>query len=204
MGKKKDKAEKSKKKKNRAESVAEAEAEAVQPAEAEAEADNLQYEEYVTAADVMALINSLEQGLDRFDKSNQLLRQQISQIKPAPRQHNGVFIFLTLILVLAIAMTGYYGFRINAYTEKNAAISATDIDTISARIDVVDASIRTISSDLNNFNSSLELLSANMSTINKNVNNMAGSVSKLNSGSANNPYDGRYTGRPIAPRQQWR
>ncbi len=204
MGKKKDKAEKSKKKKDKAEAVTEPESEAIQPAEPEPEADNIQYEEYVTAADVMALINSLEQGLDRLDQSNQLLRQQISRINPPPRRHNRILTFLTLILVLAIAMTGYYAFRTSTYTEQNTAIPATDIDRLSARIDTVDASIRRISDDMNNFNSSLELLSANMSTINQNVNNIAGSVSKLSSESVNNPYNSRYTGRPIDPRQQWR
>jgi hypothetical protein len=201
MGKKKDKSKKSKTDKNKTETVMEPSVNNIQPAELESE--SVAYEEYVTAEDVMALINSLEQGLERLDKSNQLLREQISQIKPAPRRHNGVFIFVTLILVIGIAMAGYYGFKSNAYIVNNATITAADIDRISARIDAVDASIRIISDDLNNFNSSLELLSANMAAINQNVSKMAGHVSKINTSDINTPYN-RYVGRPLDNRQQWR
>ena len=193
MGKKKDKAEKSKKKKNKTEAVAEPESEAIQPVEPEAE--NAQYDEYVTAADVMALINSLEQGLDRLDKSNQLLQQRITQLQSQPRRHDGLLRLLSFILVTGILVTGYYGFRINANTEESGTIFAADIDRISTRIDAVDASIRTISSDLDNFNSSLELLSANMAAINQNVSKVASDVST--------PYN-RYMGRPLDNRQQWR
>ena len=201
MGKKKDKAEKSKKKKNKTEAVAEPESEAIQPVEPEAE--NAQYDEYVTAADVMALINSLEQGLDRLDKSNQLLQQRITQLQSQPRRHDGLLRLLSFILVTGILVTGYYGFRINANIEENGTIATADIDRISARIDAVDISNRTISSDLNNFNSSLELLSANMAAINQNVSKVAGDVSKINTGVVSTPYN-RYMGRPLDNRQQWR
>jgi prefoldin subunit 5 len=203
MGKK-DKADKSKKKKNKTGAVAEPESEAIQPAAAEPEAGNTQYDEYVTAADVMALISSLEQGLDRLEISNQMLQQRIAQLHPAPRRHKGALGFFALILVVGILVTGYYGFRMNANIEENGANSAADINRISARIDTIDASIRTISSDLNNFNSSLELLSANMSTINQNVNNIASSARKLDAGAAGSSYDSRYYARPQITRQPWR
>jgi prefoldin subunit 5 len=201
MGKKKDKTKKSTKK-NNAESVMEAETDNTQPVEPGSE--NAIYEEYVTAEDVMALINSLEQGLDRLDKSNQLLQQRISQLQSKPQRHDGLLRLLSFILVVGILVTGYYAFRTNAFIEKNSTIAAPEVDRITTRIDAVDASIRTISSDLDNFNSSLELLSANMAAINQNVSKVAGDVSKINTGGdVSTPYN-RYGGRPLDNRQQWR
>jgi methyl-accepting chemotaxis protein len=165
--------------------------------------ESAEYEEYVTAEDVMDLINSLEQGLDRLENSNQMLQQRISQLQSKPQRHDGLLRLFTLILVFGILVTGYYGFRINAFIENNATTNAADIDRISARIDAVDASNRTISGDLNNFNSSLELLSANMAAINQNVSKVAGDVSKINTGVVSTPYN-RYVGRPLDNRQQWR
>ena len=201
MGKKKDKAEKSGKKKNSTDTPAEMAPDRVQPVELAPESTT--YEEYVTADDVMGLINGLEQGLDRLENSNQMLQQRISQLQSKPQRHDGLPRLLTLVLVIGILVTGYYGFRTNAYIEKNNSSTAADIDRISARIDAIDASNRTISSDLNNFNSSLELLSANMAAINQNVSKVAGDISKINTGVVNTPYN-RYAGRPLDNRQQWR
>ena len=200
MGKKRDKTKKSTKK-NNAKSVMEAEPDNTQPVEPVYE--NATYDEYVTAEDVMALINSLEHGLERLDQSNQQLQQRISQLQSKPQGHDGLLRFFTVILVVGILVTGYYAFRTNALIEKYDTIASADIDRITARIDAIDITNRTISSDMNNFNSSLELLSANMAAINQNVSKVAGDVSKINTGGVSTPYN-RSVGRPLDNRQQWR
>ena len=200
MGKKKDKSNKSKKK-NRAESLIEPTPGIISSSEPVSE--TVSYEEYVTAEDVMALINSLEQGLDRLESCNQMLQQRITQLQSRPRRHDSLLRLLTFFLVIGVLVTGYYSFSINAHIEKNITTNAAGIDRISARVDAVDASNRTISSDLNNFNSSLELLSSNMATINQNVSKVAGDISKINSGVVSTSYN-RYAGRPLDNRQPWR
>lgn len=201
MGKKNDKTKKSKQKNKIAVAAMDLTSEDIENVEPASE--STLYEEYVTAEDVMGLIDSLEQGLDRLDQCNQILQQRISQLQSKPQRHDGLLRFFTLVLVIGIIVSGYYGFRTNAYLEKINSSNAADIDRISARIDTIDASIRIISSDLNNFNSGLELLSSNMATINQNVSKVAGDVSKINTGVVSTPYN-RYAGRPLDNRQQWR
>lgn len=196
MGKKKDKAEKSKKRKHQAESALESESAEIKAAETEPE--NIEYTDYVTAADVMELINSLEQGLDKLEQSNQILEQQLSQHQRIPRYHDPLLRVISAILVIGIIAVGYYNFRINDRMGQTMNDFSTSMDAMTTRIETMNTSIGTMSSDLDNFNSSLELLSANMSTINQNVTRVSGNLSRISTGVASNPYDHRYTG------SQWR
>jgi hypothetical protein len=201
MGKKKDKAEKSRRKKHKAESAPQPESEAIQSAEAEAE--NAQYEEYVTAADVMALINSLEVGLDRLDQSNQMLKQQIAH-NQAKWQHDPLLRFFTVIITIGVIAITYYSIRINDRLDEKVVSLSNRLDRMTAQTEAMDTSIGAMANDLNNFNSSLELLSANIATINQNINQIASDKSKMNTGAASNPYGSRYYARPQDSRQLWR
>ncbi|MGD2053600.1 MAG: hypothetical protein PVG45_05780 [Gammaproteobacteria bacterium] len=201
MGKKKDKAEKSRKEKHRAESVPESASEATQPAESEVE--NAQYEEYVTATDVMALINSLEQGLERLDQSNQMLKQQIAH-NQTTRQHDTLLRFLTFIIAMGVIVIAFYNIRINDHPDEMVDSLSNRLDSVTAQTEAMNISISVMANDLNSFNSSLELLSANISTINQNINKVAGDVSRINTGVTGNAYDSRYYTHPQDSRQLWR
>ena len=93
MGKKKDKSSKSKKI-SKAPSVVESDTETLVEPETESieepEAENIQYAEQVTAADVIELINTLSQDLNRLDESNQLLQQQVAQSQKTPQPQNTI------------------------------------------------------------------------------------------------------------------
>ena len=127
MGKKhKDKSSKSKKKKSTKVSVVESAPENIQ--HAEPEPDSIEYAEYVTAADVMELINSLEQGLDKLDKSNQLLKQQIAQNQKAPQRQYTMLKVITIILGVGIIAVGYSSAKTNSRMNENMSIASTDMD----------------------------------------------------------------------------
>ena len=200
MGKKKDKASKSKKKSETA-SVIESESET----EIEAEAESIQYAEHVTAGDVMELINTLSQDLNKLDKSNQLLQQQIAQSQKAPQRQHTMLKIITIILGIGIIAVGYSSAKINSRMNENTGMSidSTGMDKMTSRITTMDTSIQSMSSDINKMNTSLGKLSADVTTINQNVNKMASDVNKINTSTASTSHNTRYMGRPMEPWPRW-
>ena len=201
MGKKKDKAAKSKKKKSATASVVEPESESIQDIEAEPE--SIQYAEHVTAEDVMELINTLSQDLNRLDESNRLLQQQVAQSQKAPQPQNTMLKIITIIL--AIGIVGYSSVKINSRMNANTGtgIDSTDMDKMTSRITTMDASIDSMTNDIDKINASLGRLTADVTTLNQNVNKVASDVSKINTSTASQPQHNQYMARPMDPWQRW-
>lgn len=208
MGKKKDKASKSKKKKSEIASVIEAETEAeaeteVEP-EVELEAESIQYAEHVTAEDVMELINTLSQDLNKLEQSNQSLQQQIAQSQKAPQRQHTVLKVIAIILGIGIIAVGYSSAKINSRMDENMGVTSTDLDKTTSRITTLNTSIESMSSDINKINASLGKLSADVTTINQNVNKVASDVSKINTSTASTAQPNtRYMARPMEPWPRW-
>ncbi len=192
MGKKKDKASKSKKKKP--ESVA----------EVETGSESIQYAEYVTAEDVMELINSLEQGLDKLDKSNQLLKQQIAQQQKIPRRNSAALKVITIILAIGIIAVGYSSARLSARMDESMGTISADMDKLTSRVNIMNASIEPMNIDIKNINTGLNRMSADVSTINQNVNKVVDDVNKINTVTTNELYDSRRMGQPMYNTSTWR
>jgi len=208
MGKKKDKASKSKKKKSEIASVIEAETEAeaeteVEP-EVELEAESIQYAEHVTAEDVMELINTLSQDLNKLEQSNQLLQQQIAQSQKAPQRQHTVLKIIAIVLGIGIIAVGYSSAKINSRMDENMGIASTDMIKMTSRIQTMDTSIDSMTNDINKINASLGKLSADVTTINQNVNKVASDVSKINTSTASTAQPNtRYMARPMEPWPRW-
>jgi len=204
MGKKhKDKSSKSKKKKKSTKvSVVESAPENIQHAEPEPE--SIEYAEYVTAADVMELINSLEEGLEKLDKSNQLLKQQIAQNQKTPQRQYTTLKIITIILGVGIIAVGYSSAKTNSRMNENMSMSSSEMDKTTSRIKTMNTSIDSMTSDINKINTSLGKLSADVTTINQSVNKVASDVNKINTDTASKTYNTQYTGRPMTTRAPWR
>ena len=169
MGKKKEKAAKLKKKKSTPEVAVELESESVEQAEAEAESiqdveaesESIQYAEHVTAEDVMELINTLSQDLNKLDESNRLLQQQIAQSQKAPQRQHTALNIIALVLVIGIIAVGYSSAKINSRINEHmgmnmgTGVDSTDMDKMTSHITTMDTSIESMSSDINNINTSL-------------------------------------------------
>jgi uncharacterized protein YoxC len=213
MGKKhKDKSAKSKKKKSTPAAVLELESENVEQAEAEAESiqdieaesESIQYAEHVTAEDVMELINTLSQDLNKLEQSNQSLQHQIAQSQKAPQRQHTVFNIIALVLVIGIITVGYSSAKINSRMDKNMGISSTDLDKTTSRITTLNTSIESMTSDINNIKASLGKLSTDVTTINQNVNKVASDVTKINTSTTSTTQPNtRYMGRPMDPWPRW-
>ena len=203
MGKKKDKAAKSKKKKSETASVVEPESESIQDIEAEPE--SIQYAEHVTAEDVMELINTLSQDLNRLDESNRLLQQQVAQSQKAPQPQNTMLKIITIILAIGIVTVGYSSVKINSRMNANTGtgIDSTDMDKMTSRITTMDASMQSMTSDIDKINASLGKLTADVTTLNQNVNKVASDVSKINTSTASQPQHNQYMARPMEPWPRW-
>jgi archaellum component FlaC len=213
MGKKKDKASKSKKK-SKTDIVVEpeskiiediaAESEAIQDIESEAE--SIQYAEHVTAEDVMELINTLSQDLNKLEQSNQSLQQQIAQSQKAPQRQHTVLKIIAIILGIGIIAVGYSSAKINSRMNENTGtgIDSTDLDKMTSRITNMDTSIEAMSNDINKINTSLVKLSTDVTTINQNVNKVASDVNKIHTSTASTTQPNtRYMGRPMEPWPRW-
>lgn len=192
MGKKKDKASKSKNKKP--ESIT----------AVETGSESIQYAEYVTAEDVMELINSLEQGLDKLDKSNQLLKQQIAQQQKTPQRNSVVLRITSIILAIGIIAVGYSSARLSSRMDESMGIVLADMDKLTSRINTMNASIEPMNIDIKNINTDLNSMSAHVSAINQNVNKVVDDVNKINTSTTNELYDYRRMGQPIYNTSTWR
>jgi archaellum component FlaC len=198
MGKKKDKASKSKKK---SESAAAIEA----GVEVESEAESIQYAEQVTAADVMELINTLSQDINRLDESNQLLQQQVAQSRKAPQPQNTILKIITIILAIGIVTVGYSSVKINSRTNENTGtgIDPAGMDKMASRITTMDTSMQSMTSDIDRINTSLDKLTADVTTLNQNVNKVASDLSKINTSTSSQPQHNQYMARPMEPWPRW-
>ncbi len=212
MGKKhKDKASKSKKK-SKKDIVMEPESEIIQDIEAEsetiqdieAESESIQYAEHVTAEDVMELINTLSQDLNKLDESNQLLQQQVAQSQKAPQRQHTALKIIIVILGIGIIAVGYSSAKINSRMDQSMGVTSADLDKTTSRINTMNTSIESMSSDINKINASLGKLSADVTTINQNVNKVASDVTRINTSTASTtPTATRYMGRPMEPWPRW-
>lgn len=210
MGKKKDKASKSKKKKSAEEQMLEAEPENIEPAESEPEeettpvyetVDNA-YAEYVSARDVMELVNSLSHDLEQLDKSNQSLQQQVAQNQKSPQPPYMLFAVIALILGTGVVTVGYYSARANSRIDENMRIATTRIDSMKVQVESMNSSMSSMSGDMNRLNTTLKNLSATITTLDKNVNKVASDVGKINTDTASKPsYDPYRMGYTRSP---WR
>lgn len=214
MGKKKEKAAKLKKKKSTPEVVVELESESVEQAEAESwstqdaepESESIQYAEHVTAEDVMELINTLSQDLNKLDESNRLLQQQIAQSQKAPQRQHTALNIIALVLVIGIIAIGYSSAKINSRMDENMGmgIASTDLDKTTSRITTLNTSIESMTGDINTIKASLGKLSTDVTTINQNVNKVASEVNKINTSTASTAQPNtRYMGRPMDPWPRW-
>lgn len=210
MGKKKDKAKKAKKAKMKAKQALEVGHDAKSPVEPEIEAvaepepESIQYAEYVTAEDVMELINTLSRDLNKLDESNQLLQQQVAQSQKAPQRQHTILKIITLILGIGIIAVGYSSAKVNSRMNENIGVTSADLDKTTSRINTMSASIKSLTSDINDINTSLGKLSADVTTINQNVNKVVSDVSKINTSTASKPHNTEYKGRPMDRRYPWR
>jgi outer membrane murein-binding lipoprotein Lpp len=208
MGKKKDKAAKLKKKKSRNEPVLETETssiEAVEPEpEHESDPGDIQYAEYVTAQDVMELVNSLSHDIEQLTKSNQSLQKEITQKRKQPYKQFTVLMIIALILGIGMVAVGYNTAKVNALMGENMGIVSARMDQLKLQFDTMNTSMVSMSGDLDQLNTRLNNLSANVSTIDQNVSKVASDVSKINTDATGKTYDSRYMGRPIDPRSPWR
>jgi len=206
MGKKKDKASKSKKK-SKTPSVVESDTETLMETESigEPEAESIQYAEQVTAADVMELINTLSQDLNRLDESNQSLQQQVAQSQKAPQPQNTILKIITIILAIGIVTVGYSSVKINSRMNENTGtgIDSTNMDKMASRITTMDTSIQSMTSDIDNINASLGKLTADVTTLNQSVNKVASDVNKINTSTASQPQHNQYMARPMEPWPRW-
>jgi uncharacterized protein YoxC len=202
MGKKKDKAKKSKKHKSEKDTVIEAESGHI--TDLEHGGDSIEFAEYVTAADVMELINSLEQGLDKLDKSNQLLKEQIVQNQKSPQRQEPILKIITLVLGIGIIALGYHSAKTNSRMDEHMGIVSTDMGRMSSRIKSMNSSIESTTGDINNINTRLGTLSTDVSTINQSVDKLATDVNRTNASTSSTPQNTRYRGRTTDPRMQWR
>ncbi len=207
MGKKKDKASKSKKK-SKTVSVVESDTESLVEPEtesvAEAETESIQYAEQVTAEDVMELINTLSQDLNKLDESNQLLQQQVAQSQKSPQRQHTALKIIIVILGIGIIAVGYSSAKINSRMDENMGVTSTDLDKTTSRITSLNTSIESMSSDINKINASLGKLSADVTTINQNVNKVASDVSKINTSTASTAQPNtRYMARPMESWPRW-
>jgi len=214
MGKKKEKAAKLKKKKSTPEVAVELESESVEQAEAEAESiqdveaesESIQYAEHVTAEDVMELINTLSQDLNKLDESNRLLQQQIAQSQKAPQRQHTALNIIALVLVIGIIAVGYSSAKINSRMDENMGmgIASTDLDKTTSRITTLNTSIESMTGDINTIKASLGKLSTDVTTINQNINKVASDVNKINTSTASTTQPNtRYMGRPMDPWPRW-
>ena len=208
MGKKKDKSSKSKKI-SKAPSVVESDTETLVEPETESieepEAENIQYAEQVTAADVIELINTLSQDLNRLDESNQSLQQQVAQSQKAPQPQNTILKIITIILAIGIVTVGYSSVKINSRTNENTgtSIDSAGMDKMASRITTVDTSIQSMTSDIDKINASLGKLTADVTTLNQNVNKVASDLNKINTSTASQPQHNQYRARPMEPWPRW-
>jgi len=207
MGKKKDKASKSKKK-SKAVSVVESDTESQAVPETESidepETESIQYAEHVTAEDVMELINTLSQDLNKLEQSNQSLQQQIAQSQKAPQRQHTVLKIIAIILGIGIIAVGYSSAKINSRMDENMGVTSADMDKTTSRITALNTSIESMSSDINKINTNLGKLSVDVTTINQNVNKVASDVNKINTSTASTtPPATRYMGRPMEPWPRW-
>jgi archaellum component FlaC len=198
MGKKKDKAAKSKKKSESAPAVEAG-------VEVESEAESIQYAEQVTAADVMELINTLSQDINRLDESNQLLQQQVAQSRKAPQPQNTILKIITIILAIGIVTVGYSSVKINSRTNENTGtgIDSAGMDKMASRITTMDTSMQSMTSDIDRINTSLDKLTADVTTLNQNVNKVASDLSKINTSTSSQPQHNQYMARPMEPWPRW-
>ena len=208
MGKKKDKSSKSKKK-SVAASVVEPDTESLMEPETESatepETESIQYAEQFTAEDVMELINTLSQDLNKLDESNQLLQQQVAQNQKAPQRQHTVLKIIAIILGIGIITIGYSSAKMNSRMSENTGtgIDPAAMDKMTSRIAAMDTSIRSLNSNVNKINTSIGKLSADVTTINQNVNKVATDVSKINTSTASTTPAARYMGRPMEPWPRW-
>lgn len=207
MGKKKDKASKSKKK-SKTVSVVESDTESLVEPEtesvAEPDTESIHYADHVNAADVMELINTLSDDLNRLEESNQLLQQQVAQNQNAAQPKHTVFKIITVILGIGIIAIGYTSAKINTRMDQNIGIASTDLDKVTSRIKTMDTSIVSMSSDINKINTNLGKLTADVTTINQNINKIASDVTRINTDTATRPNNTQYMARPMDPWQRWR
>ena len=212
MGKKhKDKASKSKNK-SKTDIVVEPESEIIEDIAAEsetiqdieAEAESIQYAEHVTAEDVMELINTLSQDLNKLEQSNQSLQHQIAQSQKAPQRQHTVLKIIAIILGIGIIAVGYSSAKINSRMDENMGVTSADMDKTTSRITALNTSIESMSSDINKINTNLGKLSVDVTTINQNVNKVASDVNKINTSTASTTQPNtRYMGRPMDPWPRW-
>ena len=212
MGKKhKDKSSKSKKKSKAvyvvdSDTESQAEPETESKTEPETETESIQYAEHVTAGDVMELINTLSQDLNKLEQSNQSLQQQIAQSQKAPQRQHSVLKIIAIILGIGIIAVGYSSAKINSRMDENMGmgIASTDLDETASRINTLNTSIESMTGDLNTIKASLDKLSTDVTTINQNVNKVASDVNKINTSTASTTQPNtRYTGRPIDSWPRW-
>ncbi len=205
MGKKhKDKSSKSKKKKATPEAVVEAETESIEYTDADAgrseptETEGIQYADYVNAADVMELIDSLSQDLDQLNNSNQTLQQQISQNQKTLQRHNTVFNIVALILVVGIVTIGYNSAANNSDTTDNGDTVSAGMSEMKGQINNMNSSIGSMSSAMNKLDTKLNTLSSSVTQISQGVSKLATDVSKINTAATSQPqpYDPWRSGRP--------
>jgi len=168
-------------------------------------AESIQYAEQVTAADVMELINTLSQDLNRLDESNQSLQQQVAQSQKAPQPQNTILKIITIILAIGIVTVGYSSVKINSRTNENTGmvIDSADMDKMASRITTMDTSIQSMNSDINKINASLGKLTADVTTLNQSVNKVASDVNKINTSTASQPQHNQYMARPMEPWPRW-
>jgi hypothetical protein len=208
MGKKKDKASKSKKKKSSNEPVLETETSIIEPKEpepeheSESEPGNIQYAEYVTAQDVVELVDSLSHDIEQLDKTNQSLQKEITQNHKKPQWQSTALLIIALILGIGIFTVVYTTAKVNALMDQNMGIVSARIDNMKLQLETMNTSMISMSGDLNTLNTRLDVLSANVSTVDQNVAKIATDASAITTQSQ--PYDAWRAGRQPSRRSPWR
>jgi len=202
MGKKKNKASKSKKKRSEAEPVVKTESRSIE--QAVPESDNIAYAEYVSARDVMELVDSLSHDIEQLDKTSQSLQKEIAQHHDRPHRQLTALMIIGLILGIGIITVGYNTAKVSSLMDKNMSIVSTRIDRMKLQLETMNTSMDSMSGDLHKLNTRLDNLSVNVSTVEQSVSKVAEGVDKINKGTSSRTFDTRYLGRPVDPRSPWR
>ena len=207
MGKKKDKTEKEKtkkKKKLKPKSVTPAEPLEIQPAlepEFEPEPKIIESVESTSVDGLIELVKILDQNIELINQSNHELRQEIAQNQQKLQRQNTIYKYVCIALTVGIIITGYNTATLNSrITDNREKLS----NQMTAQIDAIDASIKSISADINQLNSSVETLTVQVLTIRQDINTLQAENKDNNKEPTNKSYNPWNTMSPSQTRPYWR
>ena len=159
--------------------------------------------QYVTIDEMMALIQTLNKGLELRDRSNQLLQQQIDTNQRILQRRGMLAKIAMYVIAVGIIVIGTSAGGIMYNMDHAMKIVSANMDEMTGYMQTMSSSVLFMSEHIDDMETSLDTMSDNVEAINTNVQTMSRDVNALNHSVIGMSHDTRRMGRRMDNMTPW-